>query len=50
MVGMTVHRSILLNGFLATFQPDANFGRILAAYGGIFVAVIMRTPRPAAAL
>lgn len=25
-------------GFVATFQPDANFGRILAAYGGIFVA------------
>jgi small multidrug resistance family-3 protein len=24
-------------GFVATFQPDANFGRILAAYGGIFV-------------
>jgi small multidrug resistance family-3 protein len=27
-----------LYGFVATFQPDANFGRILAAYGGIFVA------------
>jgi small multidrug resistance family-3 protein len=25
-------------GFVATFQDDANFGRILAAYGGIFVA------------
>ncbi|MEU8001444.1 YnfA family protein [Catellatospora sp. NPDC049111] len=25
-------------GFVATFQPDANFGRILAAYGGVFVA------------
>lgn len=25
-------------GFIATLQPDANFGRILAAYGGIFVA------------
>ncbi|MDT0549154.1 MULTISPECIES: YnfA family protein [Streptomyces] len=25
-------------GFAATFQPDADFGRILAAYGGIFVA------------
>lgn len=24
-------------GFVATLQPDANFGRILAAYGGIFV-------------
>ncbi|SDI42570.1 small multidrug resistance family-3 protein [Nonomuraea jiangxiensis] len=25
-------------GFVATFQPDANFGRVLAAYGGVFVA------------
>jgi len=25
-------------GFVATLQPAANFGRILAAYGGIFVA------------
>lgn len=24
-------------GFAATFQPDANFGRILAAYGGVFI-------------
>jgi len=24
-------------GFVATFQEDPNFGRILAAYGGIFV-------------
>ncbi len=24
-------------GLVATLQPDANFGRILAAYGGIFV-------------
>lgn len=24
-------------GFVATFQPDPNFGRILAAYGGVFV-------------
>lgn len=27
-----------LYGVVATWQPDANFGRILAAYGGIFVA------------
>lgn len=27
-----------LYGFVATFQPDPNFGRILAAYGGVFVA------------
>lgn len=25
-------------GFVATFQEDPHFGRILAAYGGIFVA------------
>jgi small multidrug resistance family-3 protein len=25
-------------GFIATLQDDSNFGRILAAYGGIFVA------------
>ncbi|GAA3091047.1 YnfA family protein [Pseudonocardia yunnanensis] len=25
-------------GFVATLQPDPHFGRILAAYGGIFVA------------
>jgi small multidrug resistance family-3 protein len=24
-------------GFVATLQPDATFGRILAAYGGVFV-------------
>ncbi|MFE9446206.1 YnfA family protein [Streptomyces sp. NPDC006602] len=27
-----------LYGAVATFQSDDNFGRILAAYGGIFVA------------
>jgi small multidrug resistance family-3 protein len=26
------------HGFIATLQPDASFGRILAAYGGVFVA------------
>jgi len=25
-------------GFVATLQPEPNFGRILAAYGGVFVA------------
>ena len=25
-------------GFVATLQPDTHFGRILAAYGGVFVA------------
>jgi small multidrug resistance family-3 protein len=34
------HRAVALGvyGFVATLQPDANFGRILAAYGGMFVA------------
>jgi small multidrug resistance family-3 protein len=27
-----------LYGGVATLQPDTNFGRILAAYGGVFVA------------
>jgi small multidrug resistance family-3 protein len=27
-----------LYGFVATLQPDPHFGRILAAYGGVFVA------------
>ncbi|MGP3635477.1 YnfA family protein [Streptomyces sp. 24-1644] len=26
-----------LYGFVATLQPDGEFGRILAAYGGVFV-------------
>jgi small multidrug resistance family-3 protein len=30
--------ALAVYGFLATFQVDPNFGRILAAYGGIFVA------------
>ena len=25
-------------GFVATLQPDQNFGRVLAAYGGVFIA------------
>jgi small multidrug resistance family-3 protein len=46
--GVREHRGLLwigggvvalgLYGFAATLQPEANFGRILAAYGGIFVA------------
>ena len=27
-----------LYGFVAAMQPDASFGRVLAAYGGVFVA------------
>ncbi|NKX55204.1 YnfA family protein [Arthrobacter mobilis] len=25
-------------GFIAALQPDAHFGRVLAAYGGVFIA------------
>jgi small multidrug resistance family-3 protein len=45
--GVREHRGLLfmgagvialgIYGFVATLQPDANFGRILAAYGGVFV-------------
>jgi small multidrug resistance family-3 protein len=30
--------ALALYGFIATLQNDGNFGRVLAAYGGIFVA------------
>src|SRR6187549_536724 len=46
--GVREHRGVLwigagivalgLYGFVATLQPEPNFGRILAAYGGVFVA------------
>jgi small multidrug resistance family-3 protein len=46
--GVREHRGLLwigagvvalgVYGFVATLQPDAAFGRILAAYGGVFVA------------
>ena len=46
--GVSEHRGVLwigagvvalgLYGFVATLQADPNFGRILAAYGGVFVA------------
>jgi small multidrug resistance family-3 protein len=46
--GVREHRGLLwigggvvalgVYGFVATLQPDARFGRILAAYGGVFVA------------
>jgi small multidrug resistance family-3 protein len=29
--------SLALYGFVATLQPDLNFGRVLAAYGGVFI-------------
>jgi small multidrug resistance family-3 protein len=46
--GLREHRGLLwvgagvialgLYGVVATLQPEAHFGRILAAYGGVFVA------------
>ena len=30
--------ALIAYGVIATFQPDNNFGRVLAAYGGVFVA------------
>ena len=30
--------ALIAYGFVATFQSDPHFGRILAAYGGVFVA------------
>jgi small multidrug resistance family-3 protein len=46
--GLREHRGLLwvgagfvalgLYGLVATLQPDAEFGRVLAAYGGVFVA------------
>ncbi|SDO23164.1 YnfA family protein [Actinacidiphila guanduensis] len=30
--------SLGLYGFVATLQPSSDFGRVLAAYGGVFVA------------
>jgi small multidrug resistance family-3 protein len=30
--------ALVIYGLIATFQPDNNFGRVLAAYGGVFVA------------
>jgi small multidrug resistance family-3 protein len=46
--GVREHRGLLFAGagvlalgaygFVATLQPDPHFGRLLAAYGGVFVA------------
>jgi small multidrug resistance family-3 protein len=46
--GVREHRGLVFVGagilalggyrFVATLQPDSQFGRILAAYGGVFVA------------
>jgi small multidrug resistance family-3 protein len=29
--------ALAIYGIVATFQPDAHFGRVLAAYGGVFI-------------
>ena len=46
--GLREHRGLIwvgagvlalgLYGLVATFQPEGEFGRVLAAYGGVFVA------------
>jgi small multidrug resistance family-3 protein len=38
VVGRSGVIALGLYGFVSTLQPDAHFGRILAAYGGVFVA------------
>lgn len=30
--------SLVAYGIIASLQPDAEFGRVLAAYGGVFIA------------
>ena len=30
--------ALMAYGFVAALQPDAQFGRVLAAYGGVFIA------------
>jgi small multidrug resistance family-3 protein len=30
--------ALVAYGFVATAQPESHFGRVLAAYGGVFVA------------
>ena len=37
-VGLAGALALTGYGFVATLQPEANFGRVLAAYGGVFVA------------
>jgi small multidrug resistance family-3 protein len=29
--------ALAVYGVMATYQPDPNFGRVLAAYGGVFI-------------
>lgn len=36
-LGLAGAASLIAYGFVATLQPDHNFGRVLAAYGGVFV-------------
>ncbi len=35
--GVAGGAALVAYGFVAALQPDANFGRVLAAYGGVFV-------------
>lgn len=36
--GVVGGAALVAYGFVAALQPDAEFGRVLAAYGGVFVA------------
>jgi small multidrug resistance family-3 protein len=35
--GLAGGAALVVYGFVAALQPDAHFGRVLAAYGGVFV-------------
>jgi small multidrug resistance family-3 protein len=37
LVGVLGALSLVLYGVVAAFQPDNEFGRVLAAYGGVFI-------------
>jgi len=37
LIGLLGALSLALYGVVAAFQPDNEFGRVLAAYGGVFI-------------
>lgn len=37
LVGVLGGLSLVLYGVVAAYQPDNEFGRVLAAYGGVFI-------------
>jgi small multidrug resistance family-3 protein len=38
LVGLAGAAALVLYGVVATAQPDDEFGRVFAAYGGVFIA------------